>query len=408
MEHVGVGQKGGLKLRLEAMRTAFREHFFVADKQIIPEAEEFCLDLPCSQIHPGLCAHRDAAIYCKVLQMSKSLEHFVCRRHLDSSGKVYEIQADHNDINPMLVFISHKRSRRLHVQISVVFAGVGCRAGGQLFFEPRRLPDGRFENKFHFSTVWHIAHEYVGRGVERLVCRRIQFNADFVLQSRAALHPLHPLPALPRSSKTMTALDRLTDAKPKRSKAQGSKHGAVKVQRIPVGLNIPGPQLPADVGIPVRVGGDGMDGGIDGLDDADDASSEGSDHVPNAPEVQHDDVDPHWANKGELQLERFGSEIVLYYRSSTHLYIPAVQRSPVGRLMGPFGGANKAQSQLSWSISCSNTLCGGGCRLVKSNRQLKNEPRHLIRWLLSSFRPEAAEALRAQTGAHKWMWRDPS
>ena len=151
MEHVGVGQKGGLKLRLEAMRTAFREHFFVADKQIIPEAEEFCLDLPCSQIHPGLCAHRDAAIYCKVLQMSKSLEHFVCRRHLDSSGKVYEIQADHNDINPMLVFISHKRSRRLHVQISVVFAGVGCRAGGQLFFGPRRLPDGRFENKFHFQ-----------------------------------------------------------------------------------------------------------------------------------------------------------------------------------------------------------------------------------------------------------------
>ena len=71
---------------------------------------------------------------------------------------------------------------------------------------------------------------------------------------------------------TMTALDRLMDAKPKRSKGRGSKNGAVKVQRTSVRLNIPGPQLPADVDTSVRVDGDGRDGGVDGLDDADGAS----------------------------------------------------------------------------------------------------------------------------------------
>lgn len=173
-----------------------------------------------------------------------------------------------------------------------------------------------------------------------------------------------------------------------------------------MGLNMPGPKL-LDEPHAVHVGDDACDhaGGSDGNDDA---QSEGSNDVhepaPGAPDVA--DVDAHWADKGPLQFERFGDEVVLYHKLNTQLYIPVVQRAHVGRLTGPFGGKDKAQSQLSWSISCSNKLCGPGCRLVTSNRQLQNDPIHLVRWLLSSHVAGAAEALRGQKGAHKQMWRD--
>ena len=159
LEHVGFGRKGGLRNKVANLCSSERERLCVADKHPIPDAEPFSLPLCCSQIHPGRCAHRDATVYNKVLGMAKSMEQFFCTRQPGSSGKVYEILADLRDLTLKLVFVAHKRNRRLHVQIRVVFARVGVSAEGQLFFRPRHLPDGSFENMF-FNCVAHRPRIY--------------------------------------------------------------------------------------------------------------------------------------------------------------------------------------------------------------------------------------------------------
>ena len=64
----------GLCGKARILRKHTRRQLIVRDEQDIPAEREFTLTQSCQEVHPGVCAHIDRALYEPILSLTKSLE----------------------------------------------------------------------------------------------------------------------------------------------------------------------------------------------------------------------------------------------------------------------------------------------------------------------------------------------
>ena len=78
-EMLGVSQVGGFSSYDERIRKLFVDKLFVKDGGAIPSnwKNTSIQESQCSELHPGLCKHRDGDIYHSVLEITKQLRKFI-------------------------------------------------------------------------------------------------------------------------------------------------------------------------------------------------------------------------------------------------------------------------------------------------------------------------------------------
>lgn len=143
----------GIANKMQELRWERKDELLIDDDKMISDEVVFQHRYSCGQKHPGLCVTKDALIYESCLALASLLEaSFVD----DRLRKFFRIKAPpHVDPPPksdIVVFFSHKRTRRPHAQVTHVFVlcqllGDGCFALGQ------RPPSYSFE----YLNPWTLA-----------------------------------------------------------------------------------------------------------------------------------------------------------------------------------------------------------------------------------------------------------
>ena len=158
--------------RCMRVRHASVKLLMVKDRGDIPPNRQFKIALSCSELHLGLCAGEDGERYDQVLGLGKSIERALTKK---SQGKFFEFFArpvddEFGELHKQTAYLGHVRARRLHAQMTHVFALATDEADDGIVRFNRRENGGGFE----FATVWYIAKKLLRAGTGRYRLRELE------------------------------------------------------------------------------------------------------------------------------------------------------------------------------------------------------------------------------------------
>ena len=375
------------------LRWSHRNDVFVPASSMIPEDQVFVHRFSCQERHPGLCYTRHADIYKNVNIAVASMERwFTEERKYKFFMVLGRVAAAAEE--KACVYFAHSRARRPHAQVTHVMASVSARlkeddasAGDScLAFETGE------QGQFTFQTLFHLVVPFLERGVDRLMIKQLPhtWRADLsgattsvtvaaLKEGAQEVFPTaykperHKKPEPTEAEKLLDSLD-ATKKKPAKKKKPGLK-GCVGmpslVRRSSGSASSSAPAAPpAAPAVPHFLVPEGEDG------------SDASENEPDGDEE-------------ETRWEMMPNGTIFIRRSDGQL-----PKCRDGRLTGPFGKAGCLPHQLNWSMACS---LHKGCKLIKTNGQLKFNNLHLIEWLLLAMRPGIESSAQ-----HKSQWRPPA
>ena len=131
----------------------------VQDRQDIPADRTFLCRASCSELHPGLCASRDHAIYHECIAFAKNLESFLSREMLHTFIKLEDQSAVDR---VQFYYFCRKRARRMHAQCTHMLIRCVEHPDGTISLGQLQL------HEWWFVTVWGIARDVLQRGWEHI------------------------------------------------------------------------------------------------------------------------------------------------------------------------------------------------------------------------------------------------
>ena len=161
--------RGGVSVQARSARALSSTKLLIKDAMDIPRDTTFQVRLSCQQQHPGLCAHRDRAIYPSALQLARSMEKCL---HKGLQYKFICVWEPDNDAESapfpkQYFYVASIRTRRLHKQVTHVL--VRCQEGwGDDVGMTLELAQAVIDHKWAFITLWTLAREVLEAGVTSL------------------------------------------------------------------------------------------------------------------------------------------------------------------------------------------------------------------------------------------------
>lgn len=153
------GGNDGVAAKAARLRKANMGSLVVQDRQDIPADRTFVCRTSCSELHPGLCASRDNAIYHQALAFAKNLESFLSREVLHTFIKV----EDNSAVDRLqFYYFCRKRARRMHAHCTHILVRCVELPDLKIFLGQQHL------HEWWFVTVWGIARDVLQRGWEHI------------------------------------------------------------------------------------------------------------------------------------------------------------------------------------------------------------------------------------------------
>ena len=127
---------------MQSLRWSSREHVVIKDRHCVQERDVFTHRFACAQKHPELCITKDAPIYDACMQVASLLESYFAAQHLRSFFRLRPPGAVDGAPGTffgtdVVVYFSHKRSRRFHAQVTHVFVQCQYLTDGEFAFRQR-------------------------------------------------------------------------------------------------------------------------------------------------------------------------------------------------------------------------------------------------------------------------------
>lgn len=158
----------GIRNKARTARAHGADKLLIRDCNDIPRSRRFQVRLSCQQQHPGLCAHRDRAIYPEALALARSMEKCLHIGLQHSYICVWEPDndADSTPFPKSFFYVASIRGRRLHKQVTHVL--VRCKEGWEGDRMTLDLAQTIIAHKWSFITLWTLAREVLSAGLRSL------------------------------------------------------------------------------------------------------------------------------------------------------------------------------------------------------------------------------------------------
>ena len=398
------------------LRWSHRNDIFVPASNMVPEDQVFVHRFSCQERHPGLCYSRHTLIYTDVNIAVASMERWFTEERKYSFFMVFGQVDAAEDMQMTFVYFAHPRARRPHAQVTHIMASVSARlkeddasAGDScLVFET----GGGEQRQFKFQTLFQLVVPFLERGVGRLRgrlmikklphTRRADLSGATTSVTVATLKegaqevfptPYKPeKPNKPEPTEAEKLLDRLDASKnkPAKKKKPGLKGcvGMPSLMRRSSG--------PASSSAPGAASSSAPGAASSSAPAAPKAAPAAASHFGMDMEVGSDasDAEPD-SDHEAIRYKKLANGNIFIRRSD--LQFPTIRD---GRLTGPFGKIGAAPKQLNWSMTCAFHR---GCKLIKTNGQLKFNSDYLIEWLLLGMNPDIKSPAQ-----HKAKWQPPA
>jgi len=164
----------GVASKASQIRKEASAALLVQDCEDIPDAKQYLHRFSCGDLHPGLCASKDADVYRDSLRLAKSLEACLGPTLLCSFLQLSD--PSQPAVAPLYFYFCLLRKRRFHAQVTHVL--VAC--------VQHHEPDGlhlslkqRMPKRLDFWTVWRLAKTLLTSSFKRVeVLKMAHANHD--------------------------------------------------------------------------------------------------------------------------------------------------------------------------------------------------------------------------------------
>lgn len=163
----------GVAAKASKIRRYEVDSLLVHDRGDIAESTRFTYRFACGELHPGLCAHDDAAVYQNALVLAKSLEACLSAALLHSFLKIVDPAAEGK--GPLFFYFARVRQRRFHAQVTHVL--VACAEHHEDGVLSLSLGQRSFQ-LYDFWTLWKLAKTLLLDGYQSVRVVKLEHSSD--------------------------------------------------------------------------------------------------------------------------------------------------------------------------------------------------------------------------------------
>ncbi len=161
----------------------------VRDQSAIPEDQRFEHRFSCSELHPGVCAHSDAAVYSDCLVLARSLERclsqdivgsFLAVNYVANRDRPRPHGAENEEEGPgpadrLFVYLALVKARRFHAQATHCLVRCIVHDDGEAVHLSLAQASYR---KWDFITLWSLAKELLYMNCESVHLKALEHSEN--------------------------------------------------------------------------------------------------------------------------------------------------------------------------------------------------------------------------------------